>query len=180
MGMKLQATLFPLTALCGLWMFACGCASRDVNPHVPRSDRGYVDLYTVPKEDVWWKVDVFDPQNQNYKEFTAQFKSPTDGIFRVEARPGKHKALISFVNHAVEAPAEGEVEVVAGMITPVQVTLEKGDTAYVRSVEDRARSGFATAGRNDVTDYHQTRWKISSRALAPIPYAPKKDMQYWK
>ena len=79
----------------------------------------------------------------------------------------------------MEAPAEGEVEVIAGMITPVQVTLEKGDTAYVRTVEDRARSGFATA-RNAVTDSDQTRWKISSKALPPIPYAPKQDMNYWK
>lgn len=178
--MKLPARGIPLIAVCGLWLFVCGCASPDVNPQVPRNDRGYVDIFTVPKEDVWWKVDVFDSGNKDYKEFTAQFKAPTDAIFRVEARPGGHKALISFVNHAVEAPAEGEVEVVAGMITPVQVTLEKGDKAFVRSVDDRARSGFTTAGRNEVTDYSQTRWKITVKALPPIPYAPKESMNYWK
>ena len=178
--MKPLAKTIPSFGLFALWMLICGCASRDVNPAVARTDRGYVDLFTVPKKDVWWKVDVFDTKDQTYKEFTAQFNSPGQAIFRVEAKPGRHKALISFVNHPVEAPAEGEVEVVAGMITPVEVKLEKGDTAYVRTVEDRARSGFATAGRNAVSDTDQTRWKISSHALPPIPYAPKQDMNYWK
>ena len=117
--------------------FVCGCATPDVNPPTARTGRGYVDLYTMPKSEVWWKVDVFDPGRQGYKEFTAQFKAPGEGIFRVEARPGRHKARISFVNQAIEAPAEIEVEVREGMITPVKVTLEQGDSTYVRIVEDR-------------------------------------------
>ncbi len=177
--MKLRMA-FPTISLLGLWLLSAGCASPDVNPGVARADRGYVDLFTDPKSDVWWKVDVYDADNQTYKQFTAQFQAPGQSIFRVEAKPGRHKAMISFVNQPVEAPAEGEVEVVAGMITPVKVTITKGDTSFVRDVDDRVRSGFATAGRNKVTDTQQQRWKISSTALAPIPYAPKQDMTYWK
>ena len=103
--------------------FSCGCATPDTDPPSARVGRGYVDLYTVPRTEAWWKVDVFDPHRQSYKEFTAQFKAPGEGVFRVEARPGGHKARISFVNQAIEAPAEVEVEVRDGMITPVQVTL---------------------------------------------------------
>jgi hypothetical protein len=178
--MKPLRLLATLLAAAFLSMLAAGCASRDVNPAMARSDRGYVDLFTVPKSDVWWKVDVYDAKDNSYREFTAQFKTPEQSIFRVEAKPGRHKALISFVNRPVEAPAEGEVEVVAGMITPVEVTIKKGDASYVRSVDDRVRSGFATAGRNAVTDSVEERVVISSKALPPIPYAPKAQLNYWK
>jgi hypothetical protein len=155
---------------------ACGCATPDVDPTAARAGRGYVDLYTVPKTEAWWKVDVFDPGRQGYKEFTAQFKAPGEGILRVEARPGSHKARISFVNQAIEAPAEVEVEVREGMITPIKVTLEQGDTSYVRAVDDRARD----IHRNKVTDYQQQRWKISAAAQPPVPYTPKGQTAYWK
>jgi hypothetical protein len=153
-----------------------GCATRDVNPPATRAGRGYVDLYTVPKTEAWWKVDVFDPARQGYKEVSAEFKAPGEGIFRVEARPGRYKARISFVNQAIEAPAEVEVEVREGMITPIQVTLKEGDTTYVRIVEDKVKDLY----RNKATDYHQQRWRISALAQPPVPYAPKGQMAYWK
>jgi hypothetical protein len=155
---------------------AAGCASRDVNPQATRAGRGYVDFYTVPKTDAWWKVDVFDPQRQDYKEVTAQFKAPAEGIFRVEARPGRRKARISFVNQAIEAPAEVEAEVREGMITPIQVTLKEGDSTFVRVVEDRARNVY----RNKAVDYEQQRWRISAVAQSPVPYTPKEKTAYWK
>jgi hypothetical protein len=164
----------------GMLLLASGCAGPDVNPYAPRPGKGYVDLFTQPKTDVWWKVDVFDSRIQGYKEFTAQFKAPEQAIFRVEARPGPHKARISFVNQAVEAPAEVEVEVREGMITPVEVKLDKGDSSYVRVVDDRARAGFRTAGRNQVTDYSQQRWRISATAQPPRSYTPKGNAAYWK
>jgi hypothetical protein len=139
-----------------------------------------VDLYTQPQTDVWWKVDVFDPRTEGYKEFSTQFKAPEQAIFRVEARPGAHRARISFVNQAIEALAEVEVEVRVGMITPVEVKLDQGDSSYVRVVDDRARSGFRTAGRNQVTDYSQQRWHISAIAQPPVPYTPKENTAYWK
>ena len=178
--MRLSQSLTNLWAGCALLLLAAGCATPDVNPPAAHVGRGYVDLYTQPKADVWWKVDVFDSRKQNYKEFTAQFKTPAQAIFRVEARPGRHKARISFVNQAVEAPAELEVEVREGMITPVEVKVNKGDSSYVRVVEDRAASGFRTAGRNRVTDYSQERWQIFARAQPPVPYIPKEQTAYWK
>jgi hypothetical protein len=155
---------------------ACGCATSDVDPSGARVGRGYVDLYTVPRTEAWWKVDVFDPGRQSYKEFTAQFKAPGEGVFRIEARPGRHKARISFVNQAIEAPAEVEVEVREGMITPVRVTLSQGDSTYVRVVGDRARD----IHRNKVTDYQQQRWQISAVAQPFIPYTAKQNTAYWK
>jgi hypothetical protein len=172
--MKQVAIVRWLAAL--LLGLACGCATPDVDPTTAQAGRGYVDLYTVPKTEVWWKVDVFDPGRQGYKEFTAQFKAPSEGILRVEARPGRHKARVSFVNQAIEAPAEVEVEVREGMITPVKVTLEQGDTTYVRVTEDRARD----VHRNKVTDYQQQRWRISAAAQPLVPYTAKQDTAYWK
>jgi hypothetical protein len=178
--MTLWRNLTLLGATGTVLLLAIGCASPDVNPHAPRPCRGYVDLFTQPKEDVWWKVDVFDSRKEGYKEFTAQFKAPGQAIFRIEARPGLHKGRISFVNQAVEAPAEVEVEVREGMITPVEVKVTKAGSSYVRTVEDRARSGFNTAGRNKVTDYPQQLWQISATALPPVPYTPKENTAYWK
>jgi hypothetical protein len=153
-----------------------GCATPDVDPPAARAGRGYVDLYTVPRTEAWWKVDVFDPNRQSYKEFTAQFKAPGEGVFRIEARPGRHKAHISFVNQAIEAPAEVEVEVREGMITPVQVRVSQGDSTYVRVVGDRARD----IHRNQVTDYQQQRWQITAVALPFTPYTAKQNTAYWK
>ena len=178
--MKLWWSLTLLCAMTGILVLANGCASPDVNSQAPRPGRGYVDLFSQPKTDVWWKVDVFDTRTESYKEFTAQFKAPEQAIFRIAARPGPHKARISFVNQAIEAPAEVEVEVREGMITPVQVKLDKGDTSYVRVVDDRARSGFRNAGRNQVTDYSQQRWQISATPQPPVPYTPKENTAYWK
>jgi hypothetical protein len=178
--MKRCWSTMPLCAISGLLLFGNGCASPDVNPGSPRPSRGYVDFFTQPKDDVWWKVDVFDSRKQDYKEFTAQFKAPGQAIFRVEARPGRHKGRISFVNQAIEAPAELEVEVREGMITPVEVKVSMGGSSYVRTVEDRMRSGFNAGGRNKVTDSEQQLWQISATALPPVPYAPKESTAYWK
>jgi hypothetical protein len=178
--MKLWRSLMLLCAISGILLFGDGCASPDVNPKAPGPGRGYVDLYTQPKSDVWWKVDVFDTRTQGYREIIAQFKAPEQGIFRMAFRPGPCKARVCFVNQAVEAPAEIEIEVRKGMITPVQVKLGQGDTSYVRVVADRGRSGFRNAGRNQVTDYAQQRWQISAAAQPPVPYIPKEDTAYWK
>jgi len=136
---------------------------------------GYADLFTEPKTNVWWKVEVFDTRDQGYKEFTQQFNSPGEGIFRVEAKPGRHKARIRFVNQAVEAPAEVEAEIREGMITPIRVTLGNGGTANVRIKEDRL-----SIRRSKVTDYEQGVWQISAEALPPTPYVPKEKTTYWK
>jgi hypothetical protein len=178
--MKLWRRLMLVSAISGMVLLANGCATPDVNPQAPRPGRGYVDLFTQPKTNVWWKVDVFDSRRQDYKEFTAQFKAPEQAIFRVEARPGSYKTRISFVNQAIQAPAEVEVEVRDGMITPVEIKLNQGGSSYVRVVEDRARSGFRTARRNEVTDYPQQLWEISATAQPPIPYVPKENTAYWK
>ena len=153
-----------------------GCASPDHNQSTPRTGRGYVDLFTDPKEDVWWKVDVFDAAGGNYKEFTAQFEAPAGGILRVEAKPGSHKARISLVNRALEAPADIEVVVRDGMVTPVRVKLEPAGTSYVRTVEDRGNAVV----RNKVTDEEHKRWKLAVTTEPPRPYATKENSAYWK
>lgn len=156
-----------------LWM-VCGCAGPDVNPASARTGRGYVDLYSQPKAEVWWKVDVFDKRSEVYREFTAQFHSAGADIFRIEARPGSYKARISVVNGAVEKPAEVEVEVREGMITPIRVTGEVAGESSFQVKEDRLRW---EASR--VREYPQRVWRISASAQPPVPYAPKEDMKYW-
>ena len=159
-----------------LLAFAGACSTvHDLNPAAAKSGVGYADLFTDPKTNVWWKVDVFDARDQGYKEFTQQFNSPGEGIFRVEAKPGRHKARISFVNQAVEAPAEVEAEIREGMITPIRVTLRKGGTANVQIKEDRL-----SIRRSKVTDYQQEVWQISAEALPPTPYVSKEKTTYWK
>lgn len=173
--MKLWQMLAWVGAGGGLLLLASGCASPDVNPKSARSGRGYVDLYTVPKSDVWWKVDVFLKQEQTFKEFTVEFKAPDQDILRVEARPGWHKARIAFVNAVVEAPAEIDVEVREGMITPIRVAMEPAGTTFTQSREDRVRWE-----ESRVKTYDQQVWKISATAGAPVPFAPKESTAYWK
>lgn len=172
--MSAKQTLNLLSLAGGLMLMASGCAGPDVNPASARTGRGYVDLYSQPKADVWWKVDVFDKRGQAYREYTAQFHSAEANIFRIEARPGSYQARISVVNSAVEAPAEVEVQVREGMITPIRVTGVVAGESSFRVKEDRLRW---EASR--VREYPQRVWKISASAQPPVPYAPKEDMKYW-
>lgn len=175
-GVRLVQSIGYLGAMAVVAWLASGCASTDVNPKVPRSGRGYVDLYVVPRTNVWWKVDVFHSGEQRYKEFTAQFEAPAQDIFRVEARPGRYRARVRFVNQAVLAPAEIEVEVRAGMITPVRVLAEKAGSAYVRKVQDR----FNPYKKNEVADFPQRLWEITATVQPPVPYARKEQATYWQ
>ena len=153
-----------------------GCATRDVNPQAARTGFGYVDFYTQPKTESWWKVEVFDAAKNSYRDFTADFKAPGQDIFRVEAPPGRYRARIAFVNRFIEAPAEVEVEVQAGLITSVPVTLETSGASNIRTVEDRAGGSL----RKKVADNPETVWKISAAAKPALPYALKAQMSYWK
>jgi hypothetical protein len=168
-----QKTL--LRFLLGGLLLAAGCATTDVDPGTPQAGRGYVDLFTEPKANVWWNVSVFDARDDTFKPFVAQFNAPGLGIFRVAARPGQHRAKISFVNHAVEAPVEVEVDVKEGMITPVRVELEPGDSTYVRSREDRARWQSSR-----MFETSQAAWKISATPMPAIPYVRKEQTSYSK
>lgn len=159
----------------GLLLFAAGCASTDVNPAAARAGRGYVDFYTQPRTESWWKVDVFQTATQTYKPFAAEFNGPAGGIYRVEAPPGRYKIRVSFVNRFVESPAGLEVEVQDGKVTPVEVTLANAGTGQRRVVEDRAGGSL----RNKVTDQPDTIWRISATARPPVSYTPKAATSYW-
>ena len=173
--MKLTQLLF-LGGLATTILLGIGCATRDVNPPAARTGFGYVDFHTQPKTESWWKVEVFDATKQAYREFSAEFNAPGQDIFRVEARPGHYRARITFANRFIEAPAEVEVDVRAGMITPVPVALETAGTSNIHKVEDRAGGAL----RNKVAYQPETVWKISATAKAALPYAPKAQMPYWK
>jgi len=78
-----------------------------------------------------------------------------------------------------EAPAEVEVEVREGMITPSRSSWTRANSSYVRVVDDRARAGFRTAGRNQVTDYsQQSAGGIPHRPAAKVLYA-QGNAAYW-
>jgi len=173
--MKTHLQSAVLAAVLVIFLFTPGCASLDQNPRSARPGRGYVDLYTDPKVGVWWKVDVYDSRGNAYRQYTAELKAPALGILRLEAKPGRYQARISFVNAAVEAPAEVEVEVSEGAVTPIRVTGEAGGESFVRMAEDRLRWE-----RSRTTDYAQTVWRITATTQAPVPYAPKESIAYWK
>lgn len=164
-----------LGVLSGLLGFAAGCASTDLNPQTARPGRGYVDFYTQPRTESWWKVDVFQAATQTYQPFAAEFNAPAGGIYRVEAPPGRYKIRVGFVNRFVESPAGQEVEVQDGKITPVEVTLAQGGTAQRRVAEDRAGGSL----RNKVTDQPDTVWKVSASARPAVAYTPKAATAYW-
>jgi len=156
-----------------------GCASHNVNPPVARADTGYVDFYTGVEDGLNWEVARFDERARKYVVVFSSFSSLPDGVLRRAFPPGKHQLRVTFLNCVVREPSVLEVDVVAGMVTPVHVVLTDDGVTHVqgqgqnasRSVKDSEQQVSSTA---DESVMH----RISTVVNAPMPYRVKAQMPY--
>ncbi len=115
------AAVWPLAVLWA-WL-GVGCGTPDINSGRARPDTGYIDFHAGLPGELCWEVSRQDVGAGKYRRVYSSLKPPAEGVLRLAFNPGVHRLRLTFLNRVVLAPAEVEVGVRDGEITPVRVTL---------------------------------------------------------
>lgn len=167
-----------LFALLALW--ASGCATQNVNPPQARANTGYADFHADPAGELSWEVAHYDDRTKSFKVFFSQLDPLPDKVLRLAFAPGHYRLRVTFLNRVIAQPAEVDVEVPDGKITPVQVTLTAAGTAQVettdvsRGATVKGRYGQRIRYGSDET----VMYGISAVADPPVAYQLKEKMPY--
>jgi hypothetical protein len=178
--MKIITTIKCLLTLTAIALLIPGCATRSVNPAQARANTGYVDFHADPASELWWDVARSDESTQNFKSVFSQMNPPQDGVLRLAFAPGRHRLRITFLNRVITKPAEIEVEVQDGKITPVRVELTAAGTTLVETQTEnfggtaKGRYGRHTKYSSD----ESVMYNLSAVAEPPVAYQPKERMPY--
>jgi len=169
-----------LLSLLLLALWAPGCATQNVNLPQARANTGYVDFHGDPSGELSWEVARYDDHAQSFKVFFSQLDPLPDKVLRLAFAPGHYRLRVTFLNRIVTQPAEIEVEVQDGKITPVRVALTSAGVALVETRET-SRGGTAKGryGRRTKIGSDETvMYGISAVADPPVPYQVKERMPY--
>lgn len=152
-----------------------GCASRNVNPTKAKANTGYVDFQADSSSDLSWDVARFDERSQTFRSIFSEVEPPQHGVLRLALPPGHCRLRVTFLNRVIAEPAEIEVEVQDGKITPVRVTLTAAGASQVRTEEEsrggRARGSYGR--RTKVGSVEMAMYNVSAVAAPPVAYRPK-------
>jgi hypothetical protein len=178
--MKRPKTIQILLALAAMALWAAGCASPNVNPPQARANTGYVDLRADSTNELCWEVGQFDQAKGEFRRVFSSLEPPTGGILRLAFAPGRYKLRVTFLNFAIVRPAELEVEVQDGKITPVRVVLTDTGDSFVNSKKTTVggtaygRYGRRTKFDSDNADL----FEVAAQPEAPVPYQVKEQITY--
>lgn len=164
--------------LFALWV--SGCATPNVNPPQARANTGYVDFYADSSGELSWEVARFDGRSQSFNRVFSELDPPSGGVLRLAFAPGRHRLRVTFLNRVITKPADVEVEVPDGKITPVRVTLTEAGVALVQTREEN-RGGTAKGryGRRTKIGSDETAmYSLSAVADVPVAYQLKERMSY--
>jgi hypothetical protein len=102
------------------------------------------------------------------------------GFLRLAFAPGRHRLQVTFLNRVITQPAEIEVEVQDGKITPVRATLTSAGVALVETREtSRGGTAYGRYGRRTKISSDETAmYGISAVADPPVAYQHKERMPY--
>jgi hypothetical protein len=159
-----------LMIFAAVW-FSAGCASSNVNSPVPRTDTGYVDLYTRMFNDLNWEVARLDERSRSYEVIFSEFKPLPEGVLRLALPPGKQRLRVTFLNCVVREPCVFEVAVTAAMLTPVQLVLTEDGVTQVESKESLPSHSIYYTDTSKI-------YRVSTVVNAPIPYRVKENLAY--
>ena len=173
--MEKNATIKCLLTFAAAALLISGCASPNVNPLHPRANTGYVDFHADSSPDLAWEVACFDEGTQAFQKVFSDLTPPAGGVLRLAFAPGHHRLRITFINRVISSPAEIEVEVQDGKITPVRVTLTESGTAQVdRKTQNVGSSVLGRYGmRTKIVSGKTPMYVVAAVADAPVAYQPK-------
>lgn len=178
--MKQLKTIPFLLALAALALGVPGCATQNVNPPHARANTGYVDFHAGSPDGLSWEVARFDDRTQGFKIVFSELEPPPDAVLRLAFAPGHYRMRVTFLNRVISQPAEVEVEVRDGMITPVPVALVPDGTALVERRERRVGPtvrGFYQRNTK-LSSNESTMYRVSAVADAPMPYQARERTVY--
>jgi hypothetical protein len=169
-----------LLMLAAVGLFVTGCASPNVNPPQARANTGYVDFHADSASELCWQVERFEDRSQSFQRVFSELEPPLGGVLRLAFAPGHHRLRVTFLNRVITQPAEVEVEVQDGKITPVRVTLTAAGVALVRTErENRGGTAKGRYGRRTTIGSDETvMYAISAVADTPVAYQLKERMSY--
>jgi hypothetical protein len=169
-----------LAAFAAVLLLAFGCASPNVNPPVPRPNTGYLDFYSGTGEDLAWEIQTFDAGANRYVTAFFDVNPPRERVLRLAFRPGRLRVRVTVLNRAIMQPADIELEVRDGKITPVRVELkEDGKSTVDTKRESLGGTVYGGYGRRTkIRAVETTLYTISPSAGAPVDYRPKDQMPY--
>jgi hypothetical protein len=173
--MEKNATIKCLLTFAAAALLVSGCASPNVNPLHARANTGYVDFHADASPDLSWEVARFDEGTQAFHKVFSELDPPAGGFLRLAFAPGRHRLRITFLNRVISSPAEIEVEVQDGKITPVHVTLTESGTALVdRKTQNVGSSVLGRHGmRTKLISGTTPMYVVAAVADAPAAYQPK-------
>ena len=170
----------PLPLLLALGLLVAGCATPNVNPPQARANSGYVDFHADSPSELCWEVSSFDARTQSFRSAFSDLKPPPGGMLRLAFVPGRHRLQVTFLNRVIAKPAEIEVEVQDGKITPVRITLTDAGTTLVQTKEE-SRGGTARGRygrRTKLGSGESVMYTLSAEAAPPLAYQLKERMPY--
>jgi hypothetical protein len=172
MKLKNSLALLPL--------FAFGCVSANVNPSAPRANTGYADFYSEMDAELCWDVRDAGTAGRNFKTMFSDVKPVEKDVLRLAFAPGHHHVRVTFLNRVIANPAETDIEIKNGKVTPVRVTLTEAGTTFVQSKEiSRGNTFYGRAGRRTKINSDETvRYDLSAAAEASVSYRPRDEMPY--
>jgi hypothetical protein len=176
----MKPSTFLLFSMAAFLLIASGCASPDVNSPKPRANEGYVDFYSDTDAELCWEVREIRAPAGDLKTICSEFKPVEKDVLRLAFAPGHHRFRVTFLNRVITSPAEVEVDVQNGKITPVRVTLMEAGSTSVKSKEVSAGgTPYGRWGRRTVIKSDSSvRYDLSAEAGAPVQYQPKEQMPY--
>jgi hypothetical protein len=169
-----------LVALAAIGLWFAGCAAGNVNPAQARANTGYVDFHTGSPAELNWDVARYDEGAKEFRRVYSRLEVPPQGFLRLAFSPGRDRLRVTFLNRVIARPVEIEVEVQAGKVTPVRVTLTDAGVALVRTKETSAGgSAYGRYGRRTrIGSAETTMYALSAAAEAPVAYQSKEQMPY--
>ena len=170
--------LFLILAAMGLSIQ--GCATKNVNPPKARANTGYVDFHAGPSAGLSWEVSRWDDRSRDFELVFWDLDPPPGGILRLAFAPGRHRLRVAFLNCVVKKPAEVEVEVEAGKISPARVRLTEAGTTVVETKEQqRGGTAFGRYGRRTKFGSEEIiMYDIAIAVAPPVAYQPREQMPY--
>src|SRR5262245_24620048 len=118
-----------LFSVLGMLCILNGCSTTTKTSEKPVPGAGFVDIYTVPDvPGLAWDVQRYDPNKKRHILVYSEVQATSTGRLRVTLPVGHHDLRVAFLNRVLLRPAEVEIEVMEGKVTPVKLTLEGSGT----------------------------------------------------
>jgi hypothetical protein len=159
-------------------ILASACATKDVNPPVPKTKTGYADFYADDDSLLCWQIQRLTGNQARGRILFEEFKPRTNALLRLSFPPGQYRLGVTFLNRAVTHPGIADVAIEDGKITPVRVTLVDTGKALTRVKDVRVGGTFyGRFGRSTkIRASEGATFRVEAEAQPPVGYQRKERM----